>query len=136
MFLQLVSVLHFSDLNKLYDLSILVGQVQHRNSNPTSVSLFQPVYLACQSSDTWAHLGVCLQHSSFDGGVWLTLVIDGTNTNQKSFAWTFPVWPGFTSDFTWQTQCVTPSLPLHSTFISRFSSLAEPSYHALLNLLF
>lgn len=103
------------------DFSILVGQVQHRNTSPPSVCLFQPVYLACKLSDTWAHPSVCLQHSSFDGGVWLTLIIDGTNTNQKSFAWTFPVWPGFTSDCTWQTQCYsfTPS-PHNLCFVFLF----------------
>lgn len=134
MVLQLVSVLHFSDLNCIrFQYFSRLGTTREWQS---FLCFPFPPYLACQLCDTWAHLSVCLQHSSFDGGVWLTLIIDGTNTNQKSFAWTFPVWPGFTSDYTWQTQCVTPSLPLHTTFISCFCSSAEPSYHALLSLLF
>lgn len=82
-------------------------------------------------------LSVYLQHSSFDGHVWLTHIIDVNNMNQKCFIWIFPVWPGFTAnDYKWQTQCVTPSFPLHTTFEDGFCSFAELSQHAVKSLFF
>lgn len=88
--LQPVSLLNLYHLNQLFKLYVI--PYPRYNTGITTLPFFPLSSLYSQSARYLAKgspLCVYLQHSSFDGDVWLTQVIPATKKNHMYFTWTF-----------------------------------------------